>query len=821
MWRLYPLVLLRLASAFPASWNGTTTCPHDALYTSLVGDDEFCSSVLEGVHCGRGYSTPVQYVSYNQTRISSYCECILTASSAQTRSTLLTTGDNTLATTDAAPQTGRQSASETSESVGGRPGPSPSGSVRVTASDQTGSTTRGSWNETRSGSSTLGETTRDSTRTASGNDTSGLVTEMPRGSVTSTRGWWNTTETGTSRGRGTISVSASTIRNQTSDIWPTASFTQPWNRTQTPTESRETSSRARNTMSGSLPWPIPGNSTSGGVTPPTVRPTSTFVGWNSSIGLPTISWSGPGTAVPFPTDSLVVPSQTRSDVGGATSSGPQGDGSLTGPAGPTSTGGFSNSTSSRGSNATETGTPEFPAANFTQVTRTGVLSRETCHTLARDPEGDSTRRALLYNSRLREENVSIPIPYIESVEFESDGLKPLYLTVRDGVGGTYYVDISRRGQISIVDPAGNTMTLDAEGIHFSASNCTYNVSIRVKDMYEQIADLAGIQCAAIKRVKRMDDLDFSQVLYLRDQCGSPVDKSLRPYPQLLVGDTVCADTDVDENTGRWEFDCTFPGSASGALRCEWAIKNDIIDVITIDPFGGSCPDLSTVVTTLQASAQDILDPSSLRKDLYNEGLSDRGRQEADAAVLAYTRLWAALGEFFSEGSTSSGGSALEEYISVYNTHRSLENDICESLHAAEIPLNLSLVAGATQIPAITSLNWAPESTKPYNVTVQDPSQMACCPSGGVAETDDDGTCAYPREAIVEGTGCVCGRTVGGVGVAFEWAECDNFGGGCGGDGDCENGFMCLTGSCCGGGVCVDAFACSGEGVELVKFAGVV
>ncbi|KAM0556104.1 hypothetical protein ACHAPJ_006093 [Fusarium lateritium] len=459
------------------------------------------------------------------------------------------------------------------------------------------------------------------------------------------------------------------------------------------------------------------------------------IGWNITssisgvVSLPTISLPTseipiPLPSLPPPTDSFTIPTETESGSvapgGNTTVSSPGSIGSVTSPSSPVATastfGGISNGSASPGSNVTATGVPEFPAANFTHVTRTAALSQETCHTLAGDPQGDSTRRALLYNARLREENVSIPIPYIESVEFESDGLNPLYLTVRDEEGGTYFVDISRRGQLSVVDPSGYLVTLDAEGIHFSGSNCTYDISITIDDMYEQIADLAGVQCAALKRRKLAEDLNFSQVLYLHDQCGNVIDRSLRQYPQLLVGDTVCADVAVDEETGRWDFDCTFPGSESGSMRCQWAIKNSVIDFITTDPFGGSCPDLSTVVTTLEESAQDIVDPSELRKDLANQGLrTERAREEADAAVVAYTQLWAALGAFFSKSTESSTG-ALEEYIDVYNTHRSFENDICQSLHEGEIPLNLTLIAGATRIPAITTLNWAPESTRPYNIT---------------------------------------------------------------------------------------------------------
>ncbi|KAG8361243.1 hypothetical protein FVEN_g1225 [Fusarium venenatum] len=551
---------------------------------------------------------------------------------------------------------------------------------------------------------------------------------------------------------------------------------------------------------------------------------------SGAVSLPTISVPAseiPASipSLPFPTDSLEVPTSTESEsvvAGGNTIVSALGSTeavtSFSSPVATASTSGGGSSGSESGSNATTTGVPEFPTANLTHVTRTASLSQETCYTLPDDPEGDATRRALLFNSRLREDNVSIPMPYIESVEFESNGVNPLYLTVRDEEGGTYFVDISHRGRLSVVDPAGYLVTLDAQGIHFSGSNCTYDVSITIDDMYTQIAELAGVQCAALRRQKRANDLDFSQILYLHDQCGNVVDKSLRQYPQLLVGDTACADVAVDEDTGRWNFGCTFPGSQSGPMRCQWAVKNSIIDFITIDPFGGSCPDLSTVVTTLEESGQDIVDPSQLRQDLANQGLrTERARQEADEAVSAYTLLWQALGAMFSTSAGSSKG-ALEKYIDVYNSQRSFENDICQALHEGEIPLNLTLIAGATKIPAITTLNWAPESLRTYNITVQDSTRIACCPDARVAE-GDGATCAYPREAIIPGTGCVCGTTAGGEGIAFEWTECGNFAGSCEADGDCGDGYLCLTGSCCGGGVCVDAYACSENGTALVQFNG--
>ncbi|KAF7552508.1 hypothetical protein G7Z17_g4260 [Cylindrodendrum hubeiense] len=116
--------------------------------------------------------------------------------------------------------------------------------------------------------------------------------------------------------------------------------------------------------------------------------------------------------------------------------------------------------------------------------------------------------------------------------------------------------------------------------------------------------------------------------------------------------------------------------------------------------------------------------------------------------------------------TSGDSSAVEEYIELYKLHRDIGNGICEDLHEREIPLNLSLIAGAARIDAITTLNWAPDSPRPYNITIQDPSKIACCPAGALAENNGN-TCAYPTDAIIADTSCICGTTAGGDSVAFE------------------------------------------------------
>lgn len=485
--------------------------------------------------------------------------------------------------------------------------------------------------------------------------------------------------------------------------------------------------------------------------------------------------------------------------------------------------GFNSSTISHIVNATQTGPPPLPAANFTQVTRTGAIVKPTCYQMP-VPQGGSTRRALLHNANLREQNATIPFPYIESVDFQTDGVDPLYLTLRDAAEGTHYIDVSNRSYIAIVDSLYNAMIIDAKGIHFSTKKCEYDVSITIDSMYQQLAALSGQVCSTgIQQRKRMNDADFNQTLYLRDQCNNPIRQTVRQYPSLKVGESDCNPIEVDENTGRWLFDCTFPGSDSGTMRCEWAVRNDIEEFLFTDPFGGACPDLSTVITTLEANGQDFINPESLRTELYNQGLDDAQKAEANLMVIYYDQLWEILKQAFSKLRTKPPGkaSAIQEYIDVYSHYRNFEDDICEDLHAGDMPLKMSLRAGVTTIDALARLNWAPENPKPFNVTVQDPSKLACCSPGSDAKKDEtNGTCAYPFSAHLGDTGCVCGKTASGASVAFEITECENFVSECEKDDDCPKAghptFICLTGSCCGGGVCADPYECAQKGSALVR-----
>ena len=465
---------------------------------------------------------------------------------------------------------------------------------------------------------------------------------------------------------------------------------------------------------------------------------------------------------------------------------------------------------------------QVPAANFTEVFRNAAIAEETCYSLP--PDGNITLRALVRNSKLRESNVSIPAPYIESVEFDSEGLRPLFLTVRDGEQGTYFLDISNRSRLAIVDESGASMVLDEEGVQFATNSCRYDVNVTISDMFAQLADLSQVDCSFGNSsvpppppVKRSEDIQFNQTLYLEDQCGSPVSRSIRDYPELRIGDTECIDLTVDEDSGRWDFDCTYPGSLSGTIRCQNTVKEDIMDFLVKDAFGGECPGISAMVSTLANTSGDVLNGESFRRDLLSRNSAATKDGNIDAVVEAYEDLWSALQEVFiplEDNATT----PMETFFSVYNDVRSFEGDICENLHAEEIPLSLNLRAGATYIDAITTLNWAPESAEPYNITIQNPGSRACCPSSFVASDQGQPSCAYPNDAFVGETGCICGETTSGEAIAYEGSECSSSYGTCEADDDCSSeGFVCLTGTCCGGGVCVDAYACSQNGTALVTF----
>ncbi|KAJ4861776.1 hypothetical protein T069G_02730 [Trichoderma breve] len=758
-------------------------------------------------------STPTQFTSYSSAKLSSYCACLMTTCTSFGTAAPSATGswsgqeNGTISYTS-----WRYSRGPTITSGGtqARSSDGADGGVSETNSDNGSGATDGSSHGTKTSTSsdagsTGGASIEPSSILESPTDpmTSGSETasETASGIVGSDTG--SMTDKATRTSQGSSQETATSGRSDQSDTNSASGSATGTGTSSTGGGSAASSQTASTTATGDATATrdggsggtgATGTSRDGGGDPTSTAsdPGNTSSDISYSGATPTITSGDASTATGWNTSTVSSPrgTGTTGSLSSTTTVSPDnsGAGSVTTNATTTATltsapfitpSGFNTSTISPIVNATQTGPPPLPAANFTQVTRTGAIVKPTCYQMP-EPAAGSTRRALLHNTKLREVNATIPFPYIESVDFQVDGVDPLYLTLRDAAEGTHYIDVSNRSYIAIVDSLYNAMIIDGKGIHFSTKKCQYDVSITIESMYEQLAALSGQVCSVGDRKrKRMSDTDFKQTLYLRDQCNNPVKQTVRQYPNLKIGDTDCNDIEADEDTGRWLFDCTFPGSDSGTLKCEWAVRNDIEEFLFTDPFGGACPDLSTVITTLEANGQDFINPESLRTELYNQGLDDAQKAEANLIVIYYEQLWEILKQAFSKLRTQPPGkaSAIQEYIDVYNKYRNFEDDICEDLHAGDMPLKMSLRAGVTTIDAIARLNWAPENPKPFNVTIQDPAKLACCSPGSDSQKNETaGTCAYPASAHLGDTGCVCGKMASGASVAFEITECENFNG---------------------------------------------
>ncbi|UKZ50029.1 hypothetical protein TrVGV298_004284 [Trichoderma virens] len=863
------LFILRGVFAFPAAQNAVS-CSRDALYTSLSRDGgEFCSSMIR-LPCEVS-STPTQFTSYSSAKLSSYCACLMTSFTSFGTAAPSATGswggqiNGTLSYTSwrnsRGPTTTHGATQARSSDGSGGEASKTNGDDGSTATDGSSFTTQtssssdeGSTGRASIEPSSILESPTDpmtsgsaaSSETVSGivgSDTGSMTDKVTRTSqdssqetATSGRSGNSGANSGDGSATGTTASGTdggSTASSQTASATVTGDASSTDNKgsggigataTSGDGQASTASTGGQASSGGSATQSTSNGSGNSGQGSSGSNATSTSI--NNSIS-PSITYSG---------STPVITSGDASTATGWNSSAtpsPWGTGTM-GSLSSTATASVGNpDTGSVTANATTTATltsaPFITPSGFNSstisriVTRTGAIVKPTCYQMP-EPQGGSTRRALLHNTKLREANATIPFPYIESVDFQTDGVDPLYLTLRDAAEGTHYIDVSNRSYIAIVDSLYNAMIIDANGIHFSTKKCQYDVSITIDSMYKQLAALSGQVCSTgDQKRKRMSDTDFKQTLYLRDQCNNPVKQIVRQYPELKIGDTDCNDIEVDENTGRWLFDCTFPGSDSGTMRCEWAVRNDIEEFLFTDPFGGACPDLSTVITTLEANGQDFINPESLRTELYNQGLDDAQKAEANLIVIYYEQLWEILKQAFSKLRTQPPGkaSAIQEYIDVYNQYRNFEDDICEDLHAGDMPLKMSLRAGVTTIDAIARLNWAPENPKPFNVTIQDPAKIACCSPGSDAKKNETaGTCAYPFSAHLGDTGCVCGNTASGASVAFEITECENFVSDCKVDEDCSKAghptYVCLTGSCCGGGVCVDPYECAQNGSVLVR-----
>ncbi len=475
-----------------------------------------------------------------------------------------------------------------------------------------------------------------------------------------------------------------------------------------------------------------------------------------------------------------------------------------------------------------TATPTaFPASNFTGVLRGPAPSSQACHYRPEAMDG-APLVAVLQNEDIRHRNLSLAYPYVGSVGFDSDGITPLYVSVRDAAKGSHLIDVSDPSAVTIFDSRNNSMRLDVTGIHFVTGHCNLTVSYLIDNMYTQLAQQSLEMCSRGPMALLATEQTFTQTLLLRDQCNEPVGPAVRQYPDLRLDDEQCVPVGPPgSGNGTWVFNCPWQSAGSSVQRCMSAVQRDAVDFLLYDPFNGGCADVSSVVTLLDAHAQDLLNTTALQQELYNQvgnGTTAGDKfYKVDDTVMYYMQLWESLKSTLSKtrGLNPGRGSNLKQYLDTYNSYRNFGADACASLNGSfNTPAVLSLSAGSSTFPMLAVFNDFPVATSPLTARIQNPAKLACCPNGGVAVTSpDNGTCAYRPAALVPGTNCVCGKTASQQSVAFGYRQCDNFVSQCDADSDCADagyaGYLCLIGSCCGKGMCFDPFECSRPNVLLL------
>ncbi|KAM3445949.1 hypothetical protein NHJ13734_000126 [Beauveria thailandica] len=729
MWRALLFLFAAFSvAAFPAA-NEYGECKDDDLYDSLKRDGEdFCNELLDP-ECYTSISTPVEYTTYDDWKLSSYKLIYRRVRTYTTTTTMETTSETQITSTTAVP--GKTTSTQVSNTTSWT-----SSRSRITsATILPGNRTSTQW------SNTTVPTPSDTKITS--------ATVLP-GNMTSTR-WFNTT-TPTPSG---TEISSTTILsgNRTSTQWLNTTMPTPSETgvTSTTIFSENTTTQASTTLSR---------------TPSSPLPVTTFPG---SITSTQVS----NTTLPTPTP---------------------------------------------------TPTP-FYAANFTSVLRGPAPSSQACH-YRPAARGGTVHLATLQNDEIRQRNLSLAFPYVGSINFDSDDLTPLYLSVRDAAKGAHLIDVSDSSAVTIFDSRNNSMRLDLSGIHFVTGHCNLTVSYLIDNLYGQLAQQSFEMCSMGRKKLLAGEQTFFQTLVLRDQCGNPVGPTVRRYPDLRVDGEQCialGATVADPANGTWTFDCPWQSAGSAVQRCMSSLERNAVEFLLYDPFNGGCADASSVVTMLEASARDMLNITAIRQELHSQvGNNTDHIYKVDDAVMYYMQLWETLKSTLSKtrGLNPGRGSNLKQYLDTYNRFRNFAADACTSLNSSIVPAVLSLSAGSSTIPSLASFPSIPVASEPLAVNIQDPSKMACCPNGSMSVTNpENGKCGYPAAARVPGTGCVCGKTATQESVAFKYRQCDNFVSHCQADSDCAAAgyasFLCLIGSCCGKGVCFDPFECSRPEVLLL------
>lgn len=447
------------------------------------------------------------------------------------------------------------------------------------------------------------------------------------------------------------------------------------------------------------------------------------------------------------------------------------------------------------------------ARNLTRAYQAVATTLPSCYHLPTASD-DLNHGVMLHNEELRGRNASLPSAYVEAFYSDADGVQPLLLALRKN-STRHFLDISKPNQIGLVDSIGNSLHLDQDGIHFATNTCEFAYSVTAEGLYQQLRQLSGIACAAGIQFKTKQPQTISQVLFMQDQCGRSVDSSIRPYSQLQLGGLPCNVVDVDGDAGKWTFSCVVSNATSAVAKCETGVRT-ALDYILDDPFGGACPSLPDVVTTLSTYGDDLLNGTVMNEAFLSVSSSS---SRINQTVAAYQQLWSGLRAVFS--STATLPSVLQQYITVYNKYRDFSKDICTDLHPVlNTNITMSLKAGASYEPALLTFTTLPSALQPLNVTITDPSNIACCSAGYESSMGgaNNKTCAYAAEAFNAFPGCVCGKTTEESALAYKVRQCQDYDVTCLSSVDCQrpggDDRVCVKGSCCGRGICIDPFECS-------------
>ncbi|CCF32333.1 hypothetical protein CH063_00790 [Colletotrichum higginsianum] len=405
-----------------------------------------------------------------------------------------------------------------------------------------------------------------------------------------------------------------------------------------------------------------------------------------------------------------------------------------------------------------------------------------------------------------------------------------YLRLRDGNANPVLVDVSDPSRLAIIDGAGNVLSIDREGLHFTSANCSPKIDVFISGFFEQLAVLSGQSCrdtdevpvngtggpsSSISVSKREVPLDarqersFDVVLHLRDQCGDLVRPDL-PV-SVSLGDTECVV--LPGAAGDFVASCAFPGGESNSMECETSVQQTL-DHLTQGSLAGMCPSFASVWSLLSRELDRVVNFDTLLRPFIDAGLdlgSDAGRG-LRSIIDGFMRLYDFSTSAFQNSTSDTGAGAssrLEDVIEEYGV-AAIRTDVCRSLVSSET-LALTFTAGASTAPvSLANISAVPSPRPEYERTVTDPTALACCPNASRCVVRD-GQEFYPPEASIQGSDCLCGTTLEGRGVGFRTGRCVGYNQ-CNATSPCAGGAVCLVGSCCGFSVCVNGTECSAPAV---------